>query len=176
MANTLKAQFEDDGSLGVPKHNKWCEKVFGYFDRMLRDRPNITIIAAEAFVMWTYNRTAEWLCAKSDEEQDKLCDWACKEATRCLCVYHQRQQTMKVQKQLKVLNKINATLEKREKKTQKDQKCLDDVEKVGVWSLDEIDSKLEMLPHIPDKVDAIKAQIWFLITQGKNTKENSVFF
>ena len=44
-------------SCGTMKHNKFAESVFGYLDQLLRKNPNISVLASEAYIMFTANRT-----------------------------------------------------------------------------------------------------------------------
>ena len=59
-------------SKGTAKHNKYCETVFALYDQLLRTKPHISTIAAEASVMFTLNKTAEWLDAKNEDEEKKI--------------------------------------------------------------------------------------------------------
>ena len=56
---------------GTAKHNKFCETIFAYYDQLLRTRPHISTICAEASLMFSYNKTVEWLEAKSEEDGGK---------------------------------------------------------------------------------------------------------
>ena len=42
---------------GLPKHNKFSESVFGHLDPLIREKPNITTIATEAYIMFSHNST-----------------------------------------------------------------------------------------------------------------------
>ena len=44
-------------SMGTMKHNKFSESVFGYLDTLLRMKPNVSVLASEAFVMFSANKT-----------------------------------------------------------------------------------------------------------------------
>ena len=57
---------------GTHKHNKFAESVFGYLDNLLRKSPNISVLASEAFIMFTANKTDQWLQSKSKEEKCSL--------------------------------------------------------------------------------------------------------
>lgn len=57
---------------GVPKHNKFCERMFGYFDSLLRHRPNISTLTAEAFTLHAMNKTGEWIDAMGPEVRNNV--------------------------------------------------------------------------------------------------------
>ena len=46
---------------GTPKHNKFSESVFGFMDQLVRSKPNISTLSAEAYVMFANNKTNAWL-------------------------------------------------------------------------------------------------------------------
>uniref|UniRef100_A0A8W8L2R4 Uncharacterized protein n=1 Tax=Magallana gigas TaxID=29159 RepID=A0A8W8L2R4_MAGGI len=66
-------------SRGTSKHNKFAESVFGYLDQLMRKNPNMSILASEAYIMFTSNKTKQWLDAKSEEEKKYLVEDAMKE-------------------------------------------------------------------------------------------------
>ena len=59
-------------SMGTMKYNKFSESVFGYLDTLLRMKPNVSVLASEAFVMFSANKTNLWLDSKSDVEKNTL--------------------------------------------------------------------------------------------------------
>ena len=50
---------------GLLKHNKFSENIFGHVDHITKQKPNITIITSEAYLMCSHNETSAWLAAKS---------------------------------------------------------------------------------------------------------------
>lgn len=65
-------------SRGTSQHNKFAESVFGYLDQLMRKNPNMSILASEAYIMFTSNKTKQWLDAKSEEEKKYLVEDAVK--------------------------------------------------------------------------------------------------
>jgi len=55
-------------AMSVQKHNKFSESVFGYLDNLLRKNPNISVLTSEAYIVFTANKTEDWIESKSDEE------------------------------------------------------------------------------------------------------------
>ena len=68
----------------VEKHNKFSESVFGYLDRLLRFKPHLKTLSAEAYVMFAVNKTSQWLENKeaNDVEQELLNAYKDVEKTR----------------------------------------------------------------------------------------------
>lgn len=56
-------------SESAARHNKFPERIFGLTDSLMRPRPNATEMCNESFIMFTNNKTLEWLEKKSDVER-----------------------------------------------------------------------------------------------------------
>ena len=56
----------------VPKTNTVSERDFAQLDRLLREKPNATILSLEAMILFSNNKTAKWLSEKSQAERSKL--------------------------------------------------------------------------------------------------------
>ena len=72
---------------GLPKHNKFCETVFGYFDRQLRTTPALSTLTIEAQAMFVFNKTGEWLAAKDDAERSAIIAQSRKDAPTIKAIY-----------------------------------------------------------------------------------------
>ena len=56
----------------VMKHNKLPKFVFGQLDQLFRYRPNATLLTNESYILYSHNKTREWLSALSEEERHQL--------------------------------------------------------------------------------------------------------
>ena len=56
----------------VPVHNKLCETVFARADFLLQNKPNVSTIALESYIMFSFNKTSEWLDGKEKSEQQRI--------------------------------------------------------------------------------------------------------
>lgn len=59
-------------SKSVVPHNKMSERVFGMLDNFISFRPNASTITNEAFIMFSFNKTAEWLNTLPEGEKNKM--------------------------------------------------------------------------------------------------------
>ena len=59
-------------TLSVPITNVNPERDFVVLDRMLLQKPNAKYIALEAMILFTQNKTSEWLRKKPAEEKERL--------------------------------------------------------------------------------------------------------
>ena len=53
----------------MPKHNKFSETISGVQDQLLRAKPNVSTLAAEAYIMFSHNKTLAWLENKDQSSQ-----------------------------------------------------------------------------------------------------------
>ena len=56
----------------VPKTNVAPERDFAVLDRLLSEKPNASYIALESLLLYSQNKTSQWLLNKSEEEQKRL--------------------------------------------------------------------------------------------------------
>ena len=85
------------------KHNKFSERIF---DNLLTWRPNASILANEAFIIFTSNTTADWLDSKGEEERMKIVTEAGKVDPKLRTLEIQNKTLMKLkQKQLEIERK-----------------------------------------------------------------------
>lgn len=66
-------------TLAAPKHNKLCVSVFRYLDRFIRENRNATLLAMESYVLFSHNKTLEWLSNKPAGERHTVLEIARKE-------------------------------------------------------------------------------------------------
>jgi hypothetical protein len=64
----------------VPKSNKYAESIFGLLDYLIKQKPNISTLASEAYIMFSQNKTMAWVNSKDDLEQKNLLSDARKQA------------------------------------------------------------------------------------------------
>ena len=56
-------------SKSVPNSNTASERDFAKLDRLLREKPNATTLALEGLILFSNNKTAAWLQAKSENDR-----------------------------------------------------------------------------------------------------------
>ena len=64
----------------VPKTNKISEADFAILDLLMQKKPNATINALDALIMWSQNKTLKWLDSIPAKEKSKLLESARKGA------------------------------------------------------------------------------------------------
>ena len=67
----------------MPTTNLAPKRDFAVLDRLLSQKPNATYIALEAVILFSHNKTSEWLNAKPQGERQRLI-----QAARTLTAVH----------------------------------------------------------------------------------------
>ncbi|VDI25487.1 Hypothetical predicted protein [Mytilus galloprovincialis] len=101
-------------SKSVIPHNKIPERVFGMLDFFLRYRPNASTISNEAFLVFVFNKTSEWLDSLPQEEKEKLLTDSIKEGRNIRAKYQKRLAKITEARKQKLKDKQIA-LEKKQK-------------------------------------------------------------
>ena len=113
----------------VPLTNVAPERDFAVLDRLISQKPNATTIALESIILYSHNKTSDWLKNKPQSEQKRLIEAArtlievhkanfCKRRkeieTLCLEMVQKRQEeiTRKREKELKVKEELTKKLQK----------------------------------------------------------------
>ena len=147
---------------GLPKTNKFCESLFGLWDYMLRSNPNMSTLAIESFVLWTYNKTGAWLAAKNDDEKRIIILKAKKDAKGIKEKYKERQEEIKLARRENLEREREAREKKmRDRATEVTLLCHKISLLGGLWESD-IDVR-EGLDKVGTKksaiIDAVKTQM-----------------
>ncbi|VDI69835.1 Hypothetical predicted protein [Mytilus galloprovincialis] len=136
-------------SKSVIPHNKIPERVFGMLDFFLRYRPNASTISNEAFLMFVFNKTSEWLDSLPQEEKEKLLTDSIKEGRNIRAKYQKRLAQITEARKQKLKDKQIA-LEKKQKaalKTKSKHTC--NIIYFGLWQ------KTDQVNAILDEIEGL---------------------
>jgi hypothetical protein len=146
----------------VQKHNKFCERIFGITDYLMRYRPNATTMANEAFIMFSQNKTAEWLENKTSDERECLIKKARKGGSELRAMYQERKKEIETTIQSNLKTKQKQLQNKRLTLLKRKEKLTIDIQIHGLWQ-----SKESVLNHLhtysteSKKIEALKIQLNF---------------
>ena len=154
-----------DQALGLPKTNKFCESIFGFFDRHLRTNPARSTFKIEAFTMWVFNLTGAWMEAKDDEERARIIAQTRKDAPSMKSTYKARQEKILLARR-ENLQRLQAEKEQQQRKKAAAvlKLCVDLNTLGGLWESDiDIDEGIKKLPNSKKStvLDAIKTQLQY---------------
>ena len=145
----------------VPKHNKHCEANFAYLDLLSKWKPNMKSLAAEAYVMFTYNKTSEWLANKEPVEQKKLLDVAYKKTWETQRLFRERQLEIKKRKEELIRQKLAKAEETKKKALEHKVRQTNSMIHWGLWQTEgHVDIVLQGL-SAEERREALKAQLRF---------------
>ena len=146
----------------VTKHNKFAERVFAYTDYLLRTKPNIKHLAQEAYVMFSLNRTVEWLETKSVEDARKLTQVAMKSVGKIREKFYERREAIREQRKELLERKRKEEAERKLKRMQEREIIFKDILFFGLYQdAARVSENVGQLKAKGDKLDALKAQLRF---------------
>ncbi|WAR31189.1 hypothetical protein MAR_033731, partial [Mya arenaria] len=138
-------------TVAAPKTSSFAESVFGQMDHMLRTKPNISNLAAEASIMFANNNTLEWL-------QSKIT--ASRNVPSMRRKYKERIDTIKEQRRIKLQEIIRKKEQAERDRIEKQENYTREIIIHGLWqSQAEIDQMLASYETNQQKIQALKAQI-----------------
>ena len=56
----------------VPPTNVAPERDFAVLDRILREKPNASLVALESLILYSHNKTSQWLQEQKAEDKERL--------------------------------------------------------------------------------------------------------
>ena len=146
----------------VPTTNVSPERDFAVLDRLLREKPNATMVALESMMIYRTNKTALWLQGKNPKDTHKLLKAAQARVPQVKEMDKSRRELIKTRQKEAFLRKQKEVARKEKKRLNEKAKLIDEVEKVhgGLWKCStEIEDGLKAIKNKTDKVKAIKSQI-----------------
>lgn len=146
----------------VPKTNKYSESVFGMLDFILKQKPNVSTIASEAYIMFAQNKTLQWLSSKEKAERDNILREARRNSKLLQKQFKVRRQDIVDSRRAAIQNKIRekeaAKIRKFEAMAGYTRAMID----FGLWQqTDQVDNQLKLLTKNTEKYAALKAQLQF---------------
>jgi E1A/CREB-binding protein len=78
----------------VPTTNTCSERDFAELDVLMRLKPSASIIAYEAFMMWSNNKTSEWLNDMPSLKKSEILEDARRSAPQMMEAFRERQKAL----------------------------------------------------------------------------------
>lgn len=146
----------------VPNSNTVSERDFAKLDRLLREKPNATTLALEGLILFSNNKTAQWLHCKNPEDREKLFSKARKIGPEFKELYKQRRKKL-LEDRAKVLRQKQRALQiLQERRFQEKEKISTDIMEFGLWqNEDQVTQGLEKISTSSEKLKALKCQLDF---------------
>lgn len=146
----------------VAKHNKMPEFIFGQLDHLISFRPNASVLTNEAFLLYSYNKTSQWLSSIPTDEKDKLMQDSIKEGREIRYKFKERIQIIN-EKRLKAQQEKQKELERIEReRLKKAEEMTNDICFYGLWQSEkQVDEGVSRLKDDKEIVKAMQAQLKF---------------
>ena len=96
---TLQNALREETSSVIP-HNKKPEFVFGVLDCLVKFRPNATTLTNEAYIMYSYNKTAGWLESLDARKRRQYIEEARREGSQIKAKFKARIKTIEQQQRI----------------------------------------------------------------------------
>ena len=146
----------------VSKTNVVSERDFGKLDRLLREKPNATTLSLEAMILFSNNKTMNWLASKSPEEVKYLLQAARKIAPEFRKLYKERKQNILEQRIEALHAKQHALEAARLKQLKIKENLTKDIIQYGLWqSKEDIAEGVAKERSKTAKLRALKVQFNF---------------
>lgn len=149
-------------SKSTMKHNKLPEFIFGQLDQLLRYRPNATLLTNEAYLLYSHNKTRQWLESLSPDEKDRLLTNIRKEGKDVREKFKERLKLIEA-KRLEIQQERRRKLEESERKRiQNMEEMTNAVCYYGLWqSQEQVNEGLAKLKTDKEQREALQSQLKF---------------
>ena len=153
------------------------ERDFAQLDRLLREKPNASILSLEAMILCSNNKTAKWLYEKSEAERSKLLQKARACGPELKNQYQARKKQLLEERAGILQAKQAALMRLQEKRVQEKEKLTQTMMIYGLWQNEQqMQAGLMKLKTKTSKFQALKAQLDFRRkVLEQNPTDKSVF-
>ena len=146
----------------VPKTNTISERDFAKLDRLLREKPNAATMSLEALILFSNNKTSQWLHEKSTPEKEELLKKARACGPEFKQLYRARKQHLHEERAKILQAKQRALLRLQKKAMETKEKLTNDLMLYGLWqSESDIQTGLAKLKTKTEMLQALKTQLHF---------------
>ena len=146
----------------VPKTNTISERDFAQLDRLLREKPNATTMSLEAMIMFSNNKTSEWLKLKSEEEKETLFKQAREKGPKFRRAFREKREEMITERAMLQRAKQETIAHKRIQARIERERLTSEIISIGLWtSRDLVESGLLQFRSKTAKLKALKVQLDF---------------
>ncbi|XP_052705489.1 uncharacterized protein LOC128181218 [Crassostrea angulata] len=141
-------------------NNICLERLMGRLDFKLKAASTSTVNSIESCILYSNNKTENWLKDKDPKEQQEIIDSARSQNRVFMKKDRERQEELFI-KQTKILEqKENEAKRKKERKVNQIDKAIEDMRTVGLWESEEkIKEEVEKLRTKKEKMESLKKQI-----------------
>ena len=146
----------------VPRHNKFPERVFALLDALTRFRPVASTLCNESYIMFSLNKTGDWLNSLTSEKREKFLDMSRAEGRDIRAKYIARIKEIEKTRQETLKARREQTEKKEHQQFLHREELLNKILFYGLWQYPEaVDQHLKQIHTNSEKIKALKTQIQF---------------
>ncbi|KAK3107360.1 hypothetical protein FSP39_012735 [Pinctada imbricata] len=159
------------------KHNKSPEFIFGQLDHLTSFRPNASVLANEAYLLYAYNKTSEWLRSLPIKERDKIIEESRKGGREVRKKFKERLHIIE-EKRIEAQQRKQQELQRLEKeRLRKAEMMTNDICYYGLWqTAEQVDEGIARMDTQKDVISALHAQLKFRKNVLKQKHTNNKIF
>ena len=160
----------NDQCKGVPKTNVRPESAFAFWHKDRIRCPSYSNITIEGRLLWTMNKTYEWLLSLNPEKREEVIEDARKQTPAIRAQFREREKKMMELRAARLQERVQEAKEKEEREVRQKFELVQKVEALGgMWkSADEVDAGLMKVKESVvrgegkgKQLEALKCQITF---------------
>ena len=162
----------------VPTTNAISERDFGKFDRLLREKPHATTLAIEAMILYSNNKTSEWLQTKTEGEKKEIFEVARKMAPSHRKLFKERLKEIQAYRRHQLQVREEELARKQQKEQREREELLTQIHELGYWRAKAtVTEQLCKMKTIAQKKAALKVQLKYRrkVLQQQADKELFLF-
>ncbi|XP_041373812.1 uncharacterized protein LOC121386856 [Gigantopelta aegis] len=161
----------------VPKYNKFSEAFFRILHNLTTQRPNASILANEAYIVFSLNRTLQWICDKMLQERNKLVKRARKLSRRLQQRFKMRKEEIR-RKRIEAMNRAREVIARnRQRQLKEKEQLTNDIVFYGLWqSEEEVHTNAKSFKTKKEWQKAFAAQLKFRKFVLKQEHEDKTVF
>ena len=146
----------------VPTTNIAPERDFAVLDRLVREKPNASVVALESMILYSHNKTSLWLDKQSPVDRKKLFDAARKLAPEVRKRLNERRKVMEDRRQQLVLKRQEDIARKKNKVSREHEMLKEEIDAIGLWrNKRDVETGLQKISTKTEKLRVLKVQIKF---------------
>ena len=161
----------------VPKTNVSPERDFAILDRLISQKPNATYIALESMLLFSVNKTTDWLKSKNPEEKEKLLQASRNLTAVQRSTFRKRREEIEAKRAKAIEVKEKEMVAKKEKELKMKEDLTKGIQQIGLWtSPEDIEAGLASMSSKKAKVSALKLQLNFRRKVLNQTHDDPTIF
>lgn len=146
----------------VPTTNVAPERDFAVLDRLVREKPNASVVALESMILYSHNKTSLWLEKQTVDNRKKLIEVARKFAPSVRKKFNERRHVIEERRTDALLKRQEDITRRKVRITQENERLTKEIQSIGLWmNKGDIERGLQNVVKKAEKLRLLKVQLKF---------------